>query len=132
MEEEVFVFSLGIKDVKYQKRNYSSALGIPFHRLRLVVGLLAEAAALGELSLATGGLGELGVAPSAADLSAGVAVHDSDGQAVGALDVHEVGVGALDQTVALVLLALILDVRVGKIGIEEAHGACSMSERERE
>jgi hypothetical protein len=107
-------------DVKIKGR-ITSSLWEFFHRL--VVGLLAEAAALGELSLASSGLGELGVASSAGDLSASVAVHDGDSQAVGALHVHEVGVGALDQTVALVLLALILDIRISEIGIEEPHEA---------
>ena len=88
----------------------------------LVVGLLAEGASLGELGLAAGGASQLGLAAVALNLRGGVAVHDSDGHAVGALHVHEVGVGALDETAALVLLALVLDVGVRKVGVEKAHG----------
>ena len=86
-----------------------------------MVSLLAERAAFNELSLATGGAGEDGGALLAVDDGGGVRVDGVDGRARGALDVHEEGVGALDETALLVLLAFSASSGVAKIGIEEAH-----------
>ena len=86
-----------------------------------MIGLLAERAAVGELGLAAGGAGKDGAAASAGDLGGGVAVHSGDGEARGALDVHEEGVGSLDKAAALVLVALNTDGGVREIGVEESH-----------
>ena len=86
-----------------------------------MIGLLAERAAFDELSLAAGGAGEDGRALLAVNSGGGVAVDGGDGRARGALDVHEEGVGPLDETALLVLLALSASSGVAKIGIEEAH-----------
>lgn len=87
----------------------------------LELRLLAEGAAVGELGLAAGGAGEDGGAAVAGHLVGGVAVDGGDGEAGGALDVHEEGVGALDKAGALVLLALSADRGVREIGVEESH-----------
>ena len=86
-----------------------------------MISLLAERAAFDELSLTTGGAGEDGGALLAVDDGGGVAVDGVDVGARGALDVHEVGVGALDETALLVLLAFSASSGVAEIGIEEAH-----------
>ena len=86
-----------------------------------MIRLLTEGAAFNELSLTTGGAGEDGGALLAVDDGGGVGVDGVDGRARGALDVHEEGVGALDETALLVLLAFSASGGVAEIGIEEAH-----------
>ena len=86
-----------------------------------MVSLLAEGAAFDELGLAAGGAGEDGLALLAVDDGGGVRVDGGDVGAGGALDVHEEGVGALDEAAALVLLTLSAGGGVAEIGIEEAH-----------
>ena len=95
----------------------------------LVVGLLAERAAVGQAGLTTGGVADDGLAGAGAalNLGGGVAVDGDDLRALGAADVHEVGVGALDETALLVLLALLTDVGVGEIGIEETHAVLTLN-----
>lgn len=56
--------------------------------------LPSERAALGQASLATGGLAEHGCAALADDNSLGVGEYSGDGEAAGALDVHEEGAGS--------------------------------------
>lgn len=58
------------------------------HRL-----LSAERAALGEAGLASGGLAEDGGAAGADDDGLGVGEDGGDGEAAGALDIHEEGTG---------------------------------------
>ena len=55
--------------------------------------LPAERAALGQTGLATGGLAEHGRAAGADDDGLGVGEDGGDGEAAGALDVHEEGAG---------------------------------------
>lgn len=55
--------------------------------------LPAEGAALGQTGLATGGLAEDGRAAGADDDGLGVREDGGDGEAAGALDVHEEGTG---------------------------------------
>ena len=55
--------------------------------------LPAERAALGETGLATGGLAQDGGAALADDDGLGVREDGGDGEAAGALDVHEEGAG---------------------------------------
>ena len=54
------------------------------------------------------------------DSSLGVGEHGGDLQAAGALDVHEVGVGGLNQALQLVLLLLGAHVRDGEVN--DRHG----------
>ena len=86
-----------------------------------LLSLLAEGGALDEGDLTSGLLGELILAAGAGDVGGGVGVDSADGEALGALDVHEVGVGALDEAHLLVLGALSLDGGVGEVGVEETH-----------
>lgn len=55
--------------------------------------LAAERAALGQTGLTTGGLAENGLAAGADDDGLGVREDGGDGEATGALDVHEEGAG---------------------------------------
>ena len=55
--------------------------------------LAAERAALGQTGLATGGLAQNGGAASADDDGLGVGEDGGDGEATGALDIHEEGAG---------------------------------------
>lgn len=55
--------------------------------------LSAERAALGETGLASGGLAEDGGAAGADDDGLGVGEDGGDGEAAGALDIHEEGAG---------------------------------------
>ena len=68
--------------------------------------LLAERTAFGQSCLATGGLAQHLRAASAEDDGLRVAEDRGDGEAAGALDVHEEGVRALHQALQLVLACL--------------------------
>ena len=70
--------------------------------------LLPEAAALGEPGTTSGGLAEDCGAPSAHHNCLGGAEHSGDPVASGALDVHEEGVGVLDEPLQLVLPLLFM------------------------
>jgi hypothetical protein len=76
-----------------------------------------ERAALGEPCLATSGLAEHSGAAGADDDGLGVGEDGRDGEAAGALHIHEERAGALDESLELVLLGL----RGGK-GVEEVNG----------
>jgi hypothetical protein len=80
-----------------------------------LVGLAAEGAPLGEAGTASGGLAEDGGAGTAKDDGLGVGEDGGDVEAAGALDVHEVGVGALHKALELVSLLLVLDGGVKEI-----------------
>ena len=68
-----------------------------------------------ESSLAPGGLAQDRGASDAEDDGLGVAEDGRDLVAAGALDVHEEGVGVLDQPLQLVLPLLILGTRVQEV-----------------
>jgi len=76
--------------------------------------LPAERAALSQTSLATGGLAEHGGAALADNDRLCVREDGGDGEAAGALDVHEEGAGSGDQSLQLVLLGL-----SSRAGVEE-------------
>jgi len=81
-----------------------------------VSGLLpAERAALGQTGLATGGLAQDGGAALADDDGLGVREDGGDGEAAGALDVHEEGAGGGHESLELVLLSLGRRGRVQKV-----------------
>lgn len=71
-----------------QRKKQATRVVCPVARL-----LSAERAALGESGLATGGLAEDGRASLADDNGLGVREDGGDGEAAGALDVHEEGAG---------------------------------------
>lgn len=71
--------------------------------MMLLVGLDAELDTVSKASLATSGMAHNGAASRAGDDSLGVAEHDHHGDTAGALDVHKVRVGALNQALLLVL-----------------------------
>jgi hypothetical protein len=77
--------------------------------------LSTERAALGESGLATGGLAQDGGAALADDDGLGVREDGGDGEAAGALDVHEEGAGGGHKGLELVLLGLSDRRRVEKI-----------------
>lgn len=83
--------------------------------------LPAERAALSETGLATGGLAQDGGASLADNDGLGVREDGGDGEASGALDVHEERAGSRDQSLELVLLGLSGRSRVEKINSEN-HG----------
>lgn len=91
---------------------------IPWSTLRL----LAERAALGQAGLTTGGLREHLGARAADNDGLGVREDGGDGEAAGALDVHEERVGVLHKSLELVAASLLL----GR-GVEEVNGE-SLSE----
>ena len=64
---------------------------------------------------ATGRLTQHGGASDAEDDGLGVREHRRDLVAAGALDIHEVGVGVLDEALQLVLSLLLLGSRVQEI-----------------
>jgi len=85
--------------------------------------LPAERAALGKTGLATGGLAEDLGAAGADDDGLGVREDGGDGEAAGALDVHEEGAGGGHKGLELVLLGLSLRGRVQQVDGEH-HGDC--------
>lgn len=85
-----------------------------------LVGLDAELDTVGQAGLTTGRVAHNGAASGASDDGLGVAEDDHDGDTAGALDVHEVGVGSLDQALLLVLGQLGSDRRVQKV-LDELH-----------
>jgi len=76
--------------------------------------LSAERATLSETGLATSGLAKDGRAASADDNGLGVREDGGDGEATGALDVHEEGTGSRHKGLKLVLASLSL-----RSGVEE-------------
>lgn len=84
--------------------------------------LPSERAALGQPSLTTGGLAEDGGASLADDDGLGVREDGGDGEAAGALDVHEEGSRGGDEGLELVLLGLAGRGRVQKINGENLGG----------
>ncbi len=74
--------------------------------------LLSEGAALGQAALTAGGLGEDGGAVGADNHVLGVGEHGGDVVASLAANVHEEGVGALDEALELVLGLLLSRGRV--------------------
>jgi len=80
--------------------------------------LATEGAALSELSLSTGGGAEDGAAGTAENYGLGVREDGSDVEATGALDVHEVRVRGLHQTLELVGLGGLLSRRVKEVDSE--------------
>ena len=85
------------------------------NKARVLIDLLAERAALSELGLATCGLAKDLVAGCAVDHRLGVREHRRDGNASGALDVHEERVGRGHKPLHLVLARLIGSSRAGHI-----------------
>jgi hypothetical protein len=80
--------------------------------------LAAERAALGQTGLTTGGLAENGRAAGADDDGLGVREDGGDGEATGALDVHEEGAGLGHEGLKLVLTGLGLGGGVEEIDRE--------------
>jgi len=91
---------------------------------RSLLHLPPEGAPLSELGLASSGLAEHGGARGAEHHSGRVAEHGGDLEAAGALDVHEEGVGRLDETLELVLAGLVLGGRVQQV-VRDRHGGAS-------
>ena len=87
----------------------------------LVIRLLAEGAAFNEDSLTSGRAAEDGGTVLAVDDGGRVAEDVSDGEARGALDIHEEGVRALNETTALVALTFSASSRVAQIAIVKSH-----------
>ena len=88
--------------------------------------LLAEGAALGQPGLAARGLAEHGTARPAKHDRLRVAEHRRDVKAAGALDVHEEGVGRLDEPLELVAALLQLPRWVQQVNVshrDERHGS---------
>lgn len=79
--------------------------------------LPSERATLGETGLATGRLAEDSGAALADDDGLGVGEDGGDGEAAGALDVHEEGSGSGHKGLELVLASL-----GGRAGVEEING----------
>jgi hypothetical protein len=79
--------------------------------------LPSERASLGQTGLATGRLAENGGAALADDDSLGVGEDGGDGEAAGALDVHEEGPGRRHEGLELVLAGL-----GGRVGVKEING----------
>jgi hypothetical protein len=80
--------------------------------------LSPERATLSESSLATGGLAEDGRAALADDDGLGVGEDSGDGEAAGALDVHEKGAGGRHEGLELVLASLSRNAGVEEINRE--------------
>lgn len=80
--------------------------------------LLTERAALGQASLTTGGLRENLGARAADNNGLGVREDSGDGEATGALDVHEERVGVLHKSLELVRASLLLGGGVEKVDSE--------------
>lgn len=97
-------------------------------RTRLV--LAAELRAVDKASLTTGGVAEHLVAPGAGDNGLGMAEDRNDVQAALALDVHKVGVGALDQTLLLVKALLRSGIGVQEVD-NQLHNRNTMSNEAR-
>jgi hypothetical protein len=89
--------------------------------------LSAERAALSKTGLATGGLAEDLGAAGADDDGLGVREDGGDGEAAGALDVHEEGAGAGHKGLQLVLASLVLRARVEKVDGENHIGGFLIS-----
>lgn len=83
-----------------------------------LIDLTAEGAALSETGTATSGLAEDSGAGTAKDNGLSVGEDSGDVEATGALDVHEVRVGALHKTLELVSVPLVFLARVKKIDSE--------------
>jgi len=79
--------------------------------------LSPERAALSKSGLATGGLAEDGRAALANDDGLGVGEDSSDGEAAGALHVHEERPGSRHKSLELVLASL-----SGRAGVDEING----------
>jgi len=88
--------------------------------------LSPERAALGETGLATGGLAEDLRAAGADDDGLCVREDGGDGEAAGALDVHEEGAWAWDESLQLVLAGLSLRRWVEEVDGENHVGGISM------
>merc|ERR1719209_2383390 len=86
--------------LKLLEHGFLTSLSSP--ELHYSVLLLPEAAALGEPGTTSGGLAEDCGAPSAHHNCLGGAEHSGDPVASRALDVHEEGVGVLDDPLQLV------------------------------
>jgi len=91
-----------------------------------LLSLAPEAASLGEACLSSRGLAQHGGAGAAEYHRRRVREHGVDLEAAGALHVHEEGVGALHETVQLVLTRLELGRRIQKVVIDR-HGVCGVS-----
>jgi hypothetical protein len=89
--------------------------------------LPAERAALSQTGLATGGLAQDGGASLADDDGLGVREDGGDGEAAGALDVHEEGAGTGHKGLELVLAGLVLRARVEKVDGENHIGGFLIS-----
>jgi len=86
--------------------------------------LSSERAALGQTGLATCGLAEHGRAAGADDDGLCVREDGGDGEAAGALDIHEEGAGSWDKVLELVLASLSGWGWVEKINCENHIGGC--------
>lgn len=80
-----------------------------------LVELATELGSINETSTTTGGVAQDGVASGAGDNSLGVAVNSGNLVTSLALDVHEEGVGALDEALLLVLKFLGGERRIQQI-----------------
>merc|ERR1719183_948671 len=89
----------------------------PLNKTARLLGLLAEGAALREASETTGGLAEHHVAVAAEHDGLRMGEDRGDLEAAGALDVHEEGIGGLNQALELVLLLLLLRAGVQQVDI---------------
>lgn len=83
--------------------------------LLYLLGFLSEAASGSESSLSSSRLANNGRALGAVDNSGGMAIHNGNLKASGALDIHEPGVGALNKSLQLMLGCLILGIRVQEV-----------------
>jgi len=105
---------------------FSSGVGKQTSQKGLML-LSAERAAFCKPGPAAGGLAEDSGAASAHHHSLGMAEHCRDPVAAGALHIHEIGVGVLDQTLQLVLPLFLNWLRVQQI-LRERH--CSSEIRQ--
>merc|ERR1719159_118904 len=88
-------------------------------QVTILIGLLAEGAALGQAGETSGGLAKDDVAVAALNNHLRVREDGGDEEAAGALDIHEEGVGRLHQALKLVLLLLLGE---GVEKIQRGHG----------
>merc|ERR1719159_1916471 len=89
-------------------------------QVTILIGLLAEGAALGQAGETSSGLAKDDIAVAALHNHLRVREDGGDEEATGALDIHEEGVGRLHQALELVLLLLVLGEGVEKI--QRGHG----------
>lgn len=105
-----------------ESRNFLGVQGTIDWAMQPNLRLLAERAALGQASLTTGGLRENLGTRAADNNGLGVREDGGDGEAAGALDVHEERVGVLHKSLELVRASLLLGGGVKKVDGESLMG----------